>query len=129
MAGPNVAQVDIYIENTVTAGTDVTTKQEFLRPGHWYIEQIQFTPDHTLATSATNYRTVTLTNVTDSVTLHTFVTTTTATAAGTPLVATLTEGTARILSQSDQLSMAIIGSGTGGILSGTYSLQLTQRPG
>jgi len=121
-------QWDIHVP-LQAAGTDRTVFRTFKAEGNWFIESAEFMPDDAITAAATNYVTVTLTNVTDSATIHTFNTNTgqTTTVAGTAIAVTVDAGSDSVVTQGDKFSLAKVETGTGGALGGTYSLFLRRR--
>ena len=110
------------------AGTSRKIFVEFVLPGDWFIESIDFMPDDGPTQDNTDFTTWTLENETDSQALDAFNTTIAtgvALVAGTARSVTPTEGSARILSQSDSVSVNKADSGAGQAGGGTYCLQIS----
>ena len=127
--GNETFQWDIHCPSQALTA-DRTLYRTFKLEGDWYIETSELMPQDAITADATDYRTVTVTNETDSATIQT-VNTTVATGqtlvAGTAVAGTLTEGSARIISQGDKISLANVHTAAGQVLGVTWSCFLRRR--
>lgn len=126
----NTPQTRLRIDITGAAGTSLTRYETFTLPGKWYLKEAWIEVDTSITADATNVTDISWNN--GSTELFSWDTTTGqdgSLTAGTRVDALpSTDGTARVISNGDQLKFIKTDGGSGKAFTGALVLLLEERP-